>query len=231
MATETTMAAETTESSSGSDIITRIKTLEEAEQQRRDNEVLDLARRFSTHSQQSIYQKNPFEAGEDSVLDPRSPRFSPRAFAKSLLNLQARDPEKWKPRTAGFAFKDLNVYGFGSATDYQKSVGNVVLEVVGLAKKLLGASKPTKIDILQDLNGLVHDGEMLVVLGPPGRSVPSIRVPFPCSHYLQWLLDLPQDGCGGNKRLLHRRKVPHQLPRNCAKTDAQGFPGRGNLHG
>jgi hypothetical protein len=69
-----------------------------------------------------VYEKNPFEADEDSVLNPNSPNFQPKAFAKSLLNLQARDPEKWKLRTAGFAFKDLNVYGFGSATDYQKTV-------------------------------------------------------------------------------------------------------------
>jgi ATP-binding cassette subfamily G (WHITE) protein 2 (PDR) len=44
-----------------------------------------------------------------------------------------------------------------------------MLEVVGLAKKALGMSNPRKIDILQNLEGVVHAGEMLVVLGPPGR--------------------------------------------------------------
>jgi hypothetical protein len=58
---------------------------------------------------------------------------------------------------------------FGSATDYQKSVGNVWLEAVGLARNLLRASKPRKIEILQGLDGLVRDGEMLVVLGPLRR--------------------------------------------------------------
>ncbi|KIM94271.1 hypothetical protein OIDMADRAFT_106738 [Oidiodendron maius Zn] len=140
----------------------------EEEEIRRDEEVLNLARHFTSRTQQSLYNKNPFEEGEGTVLDPNSPDFSPRAFAKSLLNLQAQDPEKWKQRTAGFAFKDLNVYGFGSATDYQKSVGNIFFEAVGLTKKLLGVSKPRKIDILQSLDGLVRDGEMLVVLGPPG---------------------------------------------------------------
>jgi ATP-binding cassette, subfamily G (WHITE), member 2, PDR len=47
--------------------------------------------------------------------------------------------------------------------------GNIFLEVVGLAKRLVGQGKPRKIDILQNLDGLVHSGEMLVVLGPPGR--------------------------------------------------------------
>lgn len=163
------MIADNNESSSASDVIERTKTHEEAESERRDKEVLDLARRFSVRTQHSAYQKDPFEVEKDSVLDPHSSNFSPEAFTKSLLNIQARDPEKWKQRTAGFAFKDLNVYGFGSATDYQKSVGNIFLEAVGLAKKLLGVSKPTKIDILQGLDGLVRDGEMLVVLGPPGR--------------------------------------------------------------
>lgn len=142
---------------------------DEIEEKRRDEEVLRLARKYTTQSHNSVYHKNPFEAEEDSPLNPASPNFKPHAFAKSLLNLQARDPEKWKLRTAGFAYKDLNVYGFGLATDYQKSVGNVALEVVGLVKKVLGMSKPRKIDILQNLDGVVHAGEMLVVLGPPGR--------------------------------------------------------------
>lgn len=148
--------------------LTRALSREEIEENRRDEEVHQLARRYTTKSHHSVYDDDPFNPKEGSPLDPASENFSPRAYAKSLLNLQARDPEKWKQRTAGFAFKDLNVYGFGSATDYQKSVGNVVLEVVGAAKKLLGMAKPRKIDILQNLEGVVHHGEMLVVLGPPG---------------------------------------------------------------
>ena len=167
-------------SSSDSNIIEHTKTTDhDMKEMKRDEEILDLARRLSTMSHQSIYQKNPFSEGKDSALDPQSPNFSPRAFARSLLNLQARDPEKWKQRTAGFAFTDLNVYGFGSATDYQKSVGNVIFEVLGLTKKLLGLAKPKRIDILQNLDGLVHDGEMLVVLGPPGRSAPRDSHPYP----------------------------------------------------
>ncbi len=45
----------------------------------------------------------------------------------------------------------------------------MIFEVAGFAKKLVGLGKPRKIDILQDLDGVVHNGEMLVVLGPPGR--------------------------------------------------------------
>lgn len=166
-----TMAVEQKGSCSNSDTIERLKTHEEDEDEKRDREIQNLARHLSTRTQHSTYQRNPFDAGEGSILDPHSPTFNPRAFAKSLLNLQARDPEKWKKRTAGFAFKELNIFGFGSMTDYQKSVGNILFEAVGLAKKFLGMSKPRKIDILQGLDGLVQNGEMLVVLGPPGRYV------------------------------------------------------------
>ena len=175
-----------TATSSETASLRRTPTQDDIEEKRRGEEIQKLAKKYSTQSHQSIYEKNPFKDSADSILDPTSPNFKPRAFAKSLLNLQARDPEKWKQRTAGLAFKDLNVFGFGSATDYQKSVvrlrilmsprmvvdilqGNIFLEVVGLAKTLVGQGKPRKIDILQNLDGVVHSGEMLVVLGPPGR--------------------------------------------------------------
>ncbi|TVY89849.1 ZEB2-regulated ABC transporter [Lachnellula willkommii] len=138
------------------------------EQDQRDRNVHALARRYTSRSTQSAYEKNPFEADENSILNPNSPKFSSRAFAKSLLNLQARDPEKWKQRTAGFSFRELDVYGFGSATDYQKTVGNVILEGFGAAKALVTGNKGQRINILRNLEGLVHNGEMLVVLGPPG---------------------------------------------------------------
>jgi ATP-binding cassette subfamily G (WHITE) protein 2 (PDR) len=99
-----------------------VRSKEEIEEKKRDDELYHLARKYTTHSQTGVYDKNPFEAEEDSILNPASPNFKPRAFAKSLLNLQARDPEKWKGRTSGFAFKDLSVYGFGESTDYQKDV-------------------------------------------------------------------------------------------------------------
>ena len=71
-------------------------------------------------------------------------------------------------RTAGIAFRNLNVHGYGAATDYQKDVGNIWLEALGVAEKALGQAKPRRIDILRDFEGIVHSGEMLVVLGPPG---------------------------------------------------------------
>ena len=96
-------------------------------------------------------------------------RSNARAWCKAMLQVQTEDEQAHPPRTAGIAFRNLNVFGFGTTTDYQKSVGNVWLEVAGLAKKLTtrGGGK-TRIDILRNLEGVVESGEMLVVLGPPG---------------------------------------------------------------
>jgi len=118
------MQVESSNNASETATLSRTKTQDQIDEEKRDDELLHLARRYTSQSQHSAYDKNPFEAigQEESILNPASANFKPRAFAKSLLNLQARDPEKWKQRTAGFAFKDLNVYGFGSGTDYQKDV-------------------------------------------------------------------------------------------------------------
>ncbi|RFU31901.1 hypothetical protein B7463_g4413, partial [Scytalidium lignicola] len=133
----------------------------------REEEVANLARRLTRHSTYSTADQNPFNAEPNSALDPNGPNFNSRAWSKALLHLHSRDPEAHPHRTAGIAFKNLNVHGFGTTTDYQKSVGNVFFEAIGLARKLMGVGQ-TKIDILQNLSGLVENGEMLVVLGPPG---------------------------------------------------------------
>ena len=84
-----------------------------------------------------------------------------------LLAIRSRDPERYPDRTAGVAFKNLSVHGFGSPTDYQKDVLNSVLELGTIARRLVGLKMP-KIQILDQFDGLVKSGEMLVILGKPG---------------------------------------------------------------
>jgi len=130
-----------------------------------DEKVHELARRLTEQSV-SIGQ-NPFDAPAGSALDPHSENFSPRSWAKALLHLQSRDPEKYPRRTAGVAFQNLSVHGFGSATDYQKTVGNIFIEAVGIARRLMGMGQ-RKIQIVRNFDGVLNSGEMLMVLGPPG---------------------------------------------------------------
>ncbi|KAF2769646.1 putative multidrug resistance ABC transporter [Teratosphaeria nubilosa] len=134
---------------------------------RRDFEVTELAKSLTRQTTWSTVPPNPFEAEKDSELDPHSTNFRARQWVKSMIKLNEAD-NKTPGRTAGIAFRNLNVHGFGAATDYQKDVGNVWFEVVGAIKRALGMEKPRRIDILHDFEGLVKSGEMLVVLGPPG---------------------------------------------------------------
>ena len=152
---------------------------EQAEETRRDATVLKLARaasRLSTHSNATGGTgngsggdpENPFgDDIKDPKLDPSSPNFSARAYAQAVLHQHSKDRNAVPIRRAGVAFRSLNVHGYGSDTDYQKTVGNAPLGVVSMLKGLLG-SKGKKIDILQDFDGLVKAGSMCVVLGPPG---------------------------------------------------------------
>ncbi|KAF2704437.1 putative multidrug resistance ABC transporter [Pleomassaria siparia CBS 279.74] len=135
--------------------------------ERREEQVHQLARRFTQHSTYSPQGQNPFKAEPGSPLDPNGEHFNARAWCKAMLHLHTEDENAHPLRTVGLSFKNLNVHGFGSETDYQKSVGNVWLETVGLARTIMG-QRQRKIDILQNMEGLVEAGEMLVVLGPPG---------------------------------------------------------------
>ncbi|PPJ56228.1 hypothetical protein CBER1_06395 [Cercospora berteroae] len=128
-----------------------------------DKKINRLARTITNWSQ---VPSNPFEAEKDSELDPQSSNFRARSWMKSVLKLSKE--EGGKERSGGVAFRGLSAHGWGSGTDYQKNVTNVLLEAIGTVKSLLGLAKPNRIDILRDFEGLVESGEMLVVLGPPG---------------------------------------------------------------
>lgn len=128
-----------------------------------------LARALTQQSVKSQDGKsNPFLGSDDPLLDPLSERFSPRAWMKTLVRIQSRDPERYPQRVAGIAYKNLSAHGYGEATDYQKTFGNYPLETASLFKRTIGRRQQTKIQILRDFDGLVRSGEMLVVLGRPG---------------------------------------------------------------
>lgn len=132
-----------------------------------DENIRSLARVYSRHSVYSTDDTNPFHAAPGTELDPESDNFSPRAWARAMLKLRNEDSERSMGRTAGVAFRNVNVYGYGTPTDFQKTVGSVLLTVVGYVRNLIGTGKH-RIDILRNVDGLVRAGELLVVLGPPG---------------------------------------------------------------
>lgn len=141
----------------------------DTEEERRNSIVQALARRYTTQSQTAGVAPgtNIFlaAADEDSPLNPNGEKFKARTWAKAVVDMISTEGHAF--RTSGIAFQNLNVFGFGSATDYQKDFFNIWLEAVGLARRVLGQGK-RRIDILRDFDGVVRKGEMLVVLGPPG---------------------------------------------------------------
>lgn len=126
-----------------------------------ENEVLELARKFTSQSMQYDHG-SPFEAIKDGPLDPKSDHFRARDWAKSFYELRYSSGDAI-PRTAGFAFQGVNVSGTGSPTDFQSTVGNIILKLPALFGK--GSQK---IEILRDMDCLLLPGEQLCVLGPPG---------------------------------------------------------------
>lgn len=139
---------------------------ESSGQERRTSLVRDLAR---TMTRQSTYSAadgaSPFDADLESPLNPQGKHFSAMAWAKAVVR-HMNDTGR-QTRKAGVCYQNLNVFGYGQPTDYQKDIGNVWLDAIALPRTLLGHGK-RRIDILRDFDGVVHNGEMLVVLGPPG---------------------------------------------------------------
>lgn len=138
---------------------------DDSEQERRSSIVRDLARQYTRQSTYSNIEGNPFEADKDSPLNPQSDNFRALAWAKSIVHMMRDTGHEF--RKAGVCYQNLNVFGYGEATDYQKNVANILFEAAAIPRRLLGQGL-TKIDILRNFDGVVRNGEMLVVLGPPG---------------------------------------------------------------
>lgn len=111
---------------------------------------------------------NPFIEPADPVLDPFSEKFNARAWTRHVVRYKDRDPERYPHRTTGVSFKNLSAFGYGTGTDYQKTVANAPLQLAGIFRGLSG-QKGEKVHILREFDGLVKAGESCVVLGRPGR--------------------------------------------------------------
>lgn len=145
----------------------------------RDRQITTLARSLSQISRQNSLRAasepkesvNTFLDSSDPELDPNSDQFQSRKWVKNIIQMTSCDPERYPRRTAGVSFRNLNVFGYGTAADYQMDFANFWLKGAGWFRNVLGLQKKVRIDILRDFEGIVHSGEMLVVLGRPGRYV------------------------------------------------------------
>ncbi|KAJ6440945.1 ABC transporter CDR4 [Purpureocillium lavendulum] len=137
----------------------------EEQEERMNENVHQLARQLTSQSHGAPGSLFPIPA--DGPLNPESPDFNARKWARAFYDLRKDALEGNNPKTTGAAFKNLGAYGFGTETDFQKSVGNIFLEAGTILKKFIRGNT-RRIDILRDLEGVVNAGEMVAVLGPPG---------------------------------------------------------------
>lgn len=119
-------------------------------------------------SRDSLDSLDLFKAKKDSKLDPFSPNFDAMAWARRIMDIYHGDAENNPLRSVGVGFKNLSVFGYGSDSEYQPTVANIVLSLASQVRQLVSSNK-RKVSILNNFDGLLEAGEMLVVLGPPGR--------------------------------------------------------------
>ncbi|KAL7948144.1 ABC-2 type transporter domain-containing protein [Trichoderma barbatum] len=140
------------------------------EMERRLSMVQQLARQYTHTSGIDIQGQASSLFGNndaDSPLNPMSSKFSGRTWAKTVAKYATEHGSGF--RRSGLSFRNMNVYGYGTETDFQKDVGNVWLSIPDLARQAFSKSSGRRrIDILRSLDGVLKSGEMLVVLGPPG---------------------------------------------------------------
>lgn len=135
----------------------------------RGRDLEELARQLTQESEDIGEELKAFNPELGSHLDPKSPTFDARAWIKALIKLSETDPKAAPSRFLGVAFKKLSAYGWSTGTESQPTVSNIVVGIMSSLARLVGANRRGKrIDILRDFEGVIEQGELLLVLGPPG---------------------------------------------------------------
>lgn len=131
------------------------------------NERFEAIHRLATgiSVEASPHAQDLFGSPADS-LNPNNPSFDAKVWMNVFYNLH-RQELGVPTSTSGIAYDKLSVHGYGSSTDFQKTVGNICLGAWSTLSSLFG-NRGSKVQILTGFEGVVHSGQMLCVLGPPG---------------------------------------------------------------
>ncbi|KAJ5543796.1 CDR ABC transporter [Penicillium frequentans] len=189
---------------------------EKEEEHDADRTIRRLASHTSRHTVASEVTKpynDIFHPLPGSELDPQSSSFSTRAWVDALVRYESEDLESGRRRKSGVSFRNLEVYGFGMSSDYQKSVGNSILSLMTQRRK-------RRIDILHGFEGLVDAGEMLLVLGPPGSG---------CSTLLKMIAGQMEGLFLGDGVMMNYRGVPSKKMHTYFRGEAI-FAGENDVH-
>ncbi|KAF2761450.1 ATP-binding cassette transporter ABC1 [Pseudovirgaria hyperparasitica] len=128
--------------------------------------VTALSRRQSSFTD-GLSRTNTVSGLEDNdpVLDPNSKSFDLGKWIRKFM--QHFEAEGVTPKRTGVLYRNLNVSGTGSAVQLQGTVGSILMAPLRLGELLSFGKKEHK-QILQNFDGVVKSGELLIVLGRPG---------------------------------------------------------------
>lgn len=200
----------------------------------RHEQVVQLARTMTRQSQkaQGSMQRtttrgtgsekgSPWEYEADSDLDPFSANFDVHKWTKRMI--RAHDPDA-PVGLAGISYRNMSVHGFGSDADYQKTVGNLPLYLLGQLRDLIGHRK-RKVQILEGVDGVLDAGEMLVVLGPPGSGCTTLLKSIAGEMNGIYLDDHAELNYRGESfSVVVHRNIAHTPPRYLSQGNAQPVP-------
>jgi ATPase subunit of ABC transporter with duplicated ATPase domains len=129
----------------------------------------------------SSYQGPPSDGALNELLpqltrrgtvNPDSPYFSTEKLLRDVL---ARAKEQGlRRRNAGVVFRSLVVMGYGSEFTHQNTVGSVATGIFHIADNIRQKRHPPMKTILYSMDGVVKEGEMLLVLGKPGSGATTL---------------------------------------------------------
>ena len=154
----------------------------------------ELHRLASTLSRRDTYA----ELGPgDPALDPSSPNFDAYKWARVMVRLSTE--KGIAQRKAGIVFKNLRVTGAGKGLMLQNTVGSALAMPFRLGE-VLGRGKEKV--ILNNFEGVVKPGELLVVLGRPGSG---------CSTLLKTLMGETKGLKVDSGSVIHYDGIPQNL--------------------
>ena len=106
------------------------------------------------------------------TINPNSSYFSAEKFLRDVL--ARAEQQGLRRRNAGVVFKSLVVLGYGSEFTHQNTVGTVATGIFRIADTIKSKRHPPMKTILHSMDGVVKEGEMLLVLGKPGSGATTL---------------------------------------------------------
>ncbi|GMG03756.1 unnamed protein product [Aspergillus oryzae] len=111
----------------------------------------------------------------DPAVDPQGPSFDLNKWLKMVLRESERQGRE--AHRTGIVFKNFTVSGTGAALQLQDTVSSMLSAPFRIGEMMKNRHSPPK-RILNEFNGLLKSGELLLVLGRPGSG---------CSTFLKSL--------------------------------------------